>query len=108
MANSSVCDGAQSNKGVMKICGVDGKYDILVNSFKNKTNPAETPLKKTQNIQELSNDSQDAKPPDEPAPIMDHPTIENEKHQEPFKKNMKGDLFEITNYMVKNHVGLLT
>ena len=43
-----------------------------------------------------------------PAPIIVHPTIENEKHQEPFKKNMKGDLFEITNYMVKNHVGLLT
>ena len=78
IVKSVVCDGAQSNKGVMKICGVDGKYDILVNSFKNKTNPAETPLKKTQNIQELSNDSQDAKPPDEPAPIMDHPTIENE------------------------------
>ena len=34
-------------------------------------------------------DFQNAKPPDPPAPIIVHPTIENEKHQEPFKKNVQ-------------------
>ena len=102
-----VCDGAQSNKGVMKICGVDGNYDSLVNSFENQRTTdillSDSPPTKPQ---ELSNDSQPAKPPDlfedpppdkppdsslqncrpttveksptAPTPLFDHPTVENE------------------------------
>ena len=36
IVKSVVCDGAQSNKAVMKTCGVIGKYDNIVNTFVNK------------------------------------------------------------------------
>jgi hypothetical protein len=41
IVKSVVCDGAQSNKAVMKTCGVVGKYDQIVNTFVNKVTPME-------------------------------------------------------------------
>ena len=40
IVSSVVCDGAQSNKSVMQMCGVDGRFDKLVNTFVNRPNSA--------------------------------------------------------------------
>ncbi|KAI9565054.1 hypothetical protein GHT06_008801 [Daphnia sinensis] len=39
IVKSVVCDGAQSNKTVMKLCGVIGKHDQIVNTFVNQQTP---------------------------------------------------------------------
>lgn len=40
VVKSVVCDGAQSNKAVMQMCGVEGRCDHTVNTFKNQPEPS--------------------------------------------------------------------
>lgn len=88
-----VCDGAQSNKTVMKLCGVSGKYNSIGNAFniqrkteadintpesKNKSSDALETANQNMPKPVVQNDLGNPSTNEENVSSFDHPTLEKE------------------------------